>query len=106
MAQRVENSLLINLAAFVVVDRFDPGRLLRIVACMLNNRLSVLTNTFMTILTLGFILPEATGFPHKLQAPAGNEKTRHIALLPGSNAEAAAAINHTTDNPDNSEVRA
>jgi hypothetical protein len=39
-------------------------------------------------------------------ALAGNEKTRHIALLLGSNAEAAAAINHTTDNPDNSEVRA
>ncbi|HID07648.1 MAG TPA: AI-2E family transporter, partial [Armatimonadetes bacterium] len=52
----------------IIMDQFDPGKLMRIVAGMLNNLLSVLTNTFMIMLTFIFILLEATGFPDKLRA--------------------------------------
>ncbi len=56
----------------IFFEQFDPGKLMRIVAGMLNNLLSVLTNTFMIMLTLVFILLEATGFPDKLQALSSN----------------------------------
>jgi len=55
----------------VVMDQFDPGRLMRIAGNMLNNLFGVLTNTFMVLLTLVFILLEASGFPAKLRAYAG-----------------------------------
>ena len=61
----------IELTEKVIMEQFDPGRLMRLAANMLNNLFSVLTNTFMIMLTLVFILLEATGFPDKLRAMAG-----------------------------------
>jgi predicted PurR-regulated permease PerM len=52
----------------VVMDQFNPGKLMKLAANMLNNMFSVLTNTFMIMLTFVFILLEATGFPDKLKA--------------------------------------
>jgi predicted PurR-regulated permease PerM len=53
------------------MDQFDPGKLMRIAGNMLNNLFGMLTNTFMIILTLTFILLEASGFTAKLKAIAG-----------------------------------
>ncbi len=55
----------------VIMDQFDPGKLMRIAGNMLNNLFGMLTNTFMIILTLVFILLEASGFTAKLKAIAG-----------------------------------
>ena len=60
----------IDVTEKVIVEQFDPGKLMKLAANMLNNLLSVLTNTFMIILTFIFILLEATGFPNKLRAMA------------------------------------
>lgn len=58
----------IDVTEKVIMEQFDPGKLMRMVASMLNNLLSMLTNTFMIMLTFVFILLEATGFPDKLRA--------------------------------------
>jgi len=55
----------------ILMDQFDPGKLMRIAGNMLNNLFGMLTNTFMIILTLVFILFEASGFTAKLKAVAG-----------------------------------
>ncbi|NOQ47058.1 MAG: AI-2E family transporter [Desulfobulbaceae bacterium] len=55
----------------IIMDQFDPGKIMRIVANMLNNMFGLLTNTFMILLTFVFILLEAAGFPSKLMAIAG-----------------------------------
>lgn len=52
----------------IIMDQFDPGKLMKLAASMLNNLFSVLTNTFMIMLTFAFILLEATGFPDKVRA--------------------------------------
>jgi len=59
----------------VIMDQFDPGKLMKLAANMLNNLFSVLTNTFMIILIFIFILLEATGFPVKLKAAAKGSDT-------------------------------
>lgn len=55
----------------IVMDQFDPGKLMRLAGNMLNNLFGMLTNTFMIILTFVFILLEASGFGAKLKAVAG-----------------------------------
>lgn len=62
----------IDVTEQIIMDQFDPGKLMKLAANMLNNLFSVLTNTFMIMLTFAFILLEATGFPDKLRAMAGN----------------------------------
>jgi len=62
----------IDVTEKIIMEQFDPGKLMKLAANMLNNLFSVLTNTFMIILTFVFILLEATGFPDKLKAMAGN----------------------------------
>ena len=59
----------------IIMEQFDPGKLMKLAANMLNNLLSVLTNTFMIMLTFAFILLEATGFPDKLRAMTGSSDT-------------------------------
>lgn len=51
-----------------LAEIFNPSRLLKIVANMLNGLGGVLTNTFFVFLTFLFILSEAAGFPNKLRA--------------------------------------
>jgi predicted PurR-regulated permease PerM len=61
----------IDVTEKIIMEQFDPGKLMKLAANMLNNLLSVLTNTFMIMLTFVFILLESTGFPDKLRAMAG-----------------------------------
>ncbi len=56
----------------IIMDQFDPGRLMGMAASTLNKMGGLLTNTFMIILTFVFILFEAAGFPDKLRAIAGD----------------------------------
>jgi AI-2 transport protein TqsA len=56
----------------VLVSQFDPGKIMGLAANTLNRMGALLTNTFMIIVTLVFILLEATGFPDKLRAIAGD----------------------------------
>ena len=56
----------------VLLEQLDPGKLMRLSANMLGSLTSLLTNTFMIVLTLVFILSEAAGFPDKVRAMLGN----------------------------------
>lgn len=56
----------------VIVSQFDPGKIMGLAANTLNRMGALLTNTFMIIVTLVFILLEAAGFPDKLRAIAGD----------------------------------
>ena len=61
----------IDVTEQVIREQFNPAKLMKLAAGMLNNLFSVLTNTVMIMLTCFFILFEATGFPDKLKAVAG-----------------------------------
>jgi predicted PurR-regulated permease PerM len=56
----------INLSLIEVQAYFDPGVAMRMVANTLNGLGSVLTNGFLILLTVAFILAEASSFPQKL----------------------------------------
>ncbi|HEY5734556.1 MAG TPA: AI-2E family transporter [Gammaproteobacteria bacterium] len=56
----------INLSLGEVQAYFDPGVVMRMVANTLNGLGSVLTNGFLILLTVAFILAEASSFPAKL----------------------------------------
>lgn len=56
----------INLSLLEVQAYFDPGVAMRMVANTLNGLGSVLTNGFLILLTVAFILAEASSFPQKL----------------------------------------
>lgn len=58
----------------IILDQFDPGKIMGLAANTLNRMGGLLTNTFMIILTFVFILLEAAGFPDKLRAVAGNKE--------------------------------
>jgi len=51
-----------------VLDHFDPGAVMQYAASMLAGAGGVLTNSFLILLTVIFILLEAAGMPAKLQA--------------------------------------
>ena len=56
----------------ILIEQFNPAKLMGLAANTLNTMGSLLTNTFMIILTFVFILLEAAGFPDKLRAMAGS----------------------------------
>lgn len=58
----------------VLLEQFDPGKIMGLAASTLNRMGNLLTNTFMIILTFVFILLEAAGFPDKVKAMAGNRE--------------------------------
>ena len=60
-----------NVTDDIIMEQFDPGKLMGIIGAMLNNLLSMLTNTFIILLTFMFIMLEAAGIPSKLKAMAG-----------------------------------
>lgn len=64
----------ITLTAQAVKELFDPGKLMRLVGNMLNNLLSMLTNTFIILITFIFILLEAAGIPTKLRIISGGDE--------------------------------
>ncbi len=55
----------------ILMEQFNPGKLMGLAANTLNKMGGLLTNTFMIILTFVFILLEAAGFPDKLRAISG-----------------------------------
>ena len=59
----------------ILLDQFDPGKVMILAANTLNRMGGLLTNTFMIILTLVFILLEAAGFPYKLRAISGSKES-------------------------------
>jgi len=72
----------------VLLEQLDPGKLMRLSANMLGSLTSLLTNTFMIVLTLVFILSEAAGFPDKVRAMLGNrnaELHEYGAIMQGVN---------------------
>jgi len=72
----------------VLLEQFDPGKIMGLAASTLNKMGSLLTNTFMIILTFVFILLEAAGFPDKLRAMAGNREAslhKYAAITSGVN---------------------
>ena len=56
----------------ILLEQLDPGKLMRLSANMLGSLTNLLTNTFMIVLTLVFILSEAAGFPFKIRAMLGD----------------------------------
>jgi len=55
-------------------ERFNPGAALQLAANMLSGLFGMLTNTFMILLTVIFILLEASGLPVKLRVAIGDPK--------------------------------
>ncbi|MGA1824092.1 MAG: AI-2E family transporter [bacterium] len=62
----------INISEQILQEYFDPGIAMQMVANMLSGLGAMLTNTFLILLTVIFILLEASGFPDKLRAAIGN----------------------------------
>jgi len=68
----------IQISKEILLDHFDPGAVMQSAASMLAKAGGVLTNSFLILLTVIFILFEAAGLPAKLQA-----------ALPGADASLA-----------------
>lgn len=62
----------IKLSKQVLLEHFDPGALMQSAASMLATAGGVLTNSFLILLTVIFILLEAAGMPNKLRAALGD----------------------------------
>lgn len=62
----------VQITSEVIMKQFDPGKLMGLAANTLDTMGGLLTNTFMIILTIVFILLEAAGFSDKLKAMAGD----------------------------------
>ncbi len=58
----------INVSNQILIEYFDPAKALQMIAASLKQLGGVLTNTFLILLTVIFILLEASGFPAKLRA--------------------------------------
>ena len=56
----------------VLTDYFDPGKAMKMAANTLAGLSGLLTNVFMILLTVIFILLEASGFPQKLRVALSN----------------------------------
>jgi AI-2 transport protein TqsA len=61
----------VNTRSLALTEVFDPGAAMKLVATVLNGLGSVLTNGFLIMMTVIFILLEAASFPAKLQAIKG-----------------------------------
>lgn len=58
----------VKLSKEVLLEHFNPGKIMQSAASMLATAGGVLTNSFMILLTVIFILFEAAGMPNKLRA--------------------------------------
>lgn len=65
----------INLSREVILNHFDPGAIMQSAAGMLVTAGGVLTNSFLILLTVIFILLEAAGMPHKVRAALADADT-------------------------------
>lgn len=62
----------IKISKEIILEHFDPGAIMQSAASMLATAGGVLTNSFLILLTVIFILFEAAGMPAKLQAALPN----------------------------------
>lgn len=58
----------INISQRVVMDFFDPASIMQIIANILSGLGGVLTNTFLILFTVVFILMESSTFPSKIKS--------------------------------------
>ncbi len=65
----------VDVSGLAVTEMFDPGAAMKFVATLLNGLGSVLTNGFLILMTVIFMLLEASGFPAKLQAAFGGPES-------------------------------
>ena len=65
-------SMGVQLSEETILQYVDPGASMRLVAKMLSGLGAILTNTFLILLTVIFILLEASSFRHKVQAAFGD----------------------------------
>ncbi len=61
----------VDTQSLALTEIFDPGAAMKLAATVLNSLGNVLTNGFLILMTVIFILLEAASFPHKLQAIKG-----------------------------------
>ncbi|GJL56215.1 MAG: membrane protein [Nitrospirales bacterium] len=66
------HSMGIQLSEDTILQYIDPGASMRLVANMLSGLGKILTNTFLIVLTVIFILLEASSFRYKVQAAFGD----------------------------------
>lgn len=58
----------INTGSLPLTEVFDPGAAMKLAGAMLNSLGNVLTNGFLILMTVIFMLLEAAGLPHKIKA--------------------------------------
>jgi AI-2 transport protein TqsA len=64
-------SIGVNTQSLALTEIFDPGAAMKLAASVLNGLGNVLTNGFLILMTVSFILLEAASFPAKLQTIKG-----------------------------------
>ena len=65
----------VDTRSLALTEIFDPGAAMKLAATVLNGLGNVLTNGFLILMTVIFILLEAASFPTKLQAIKGGPET-------------------------------
>jgi len=68
------NEIGMDISASTVTDFLDPGAAMNIVATGLNSLRTVLTNGFLILMTVVFMLMEASGLPTKIMAMLGGSE--------------------------------
>lgn len=61
----------VKISGSELIDMFDPGAAMKLVATLLNNLGNVLANGFLILMTVIFMLLEASSFPKKLKSALG-----------------------------------
>lgn len=70
----------IQISKDILLDHFDPGAVMQSAASMLAKAGGVLTNSFLILLTVIFILFEAAGLPGKLRAALPNAESSLVSV--------------------------
>ncbi len=65
----------VDISGLAVTEIFDPGAAMKLVATLLNGLGNVLTNGFLILMTVIFILLEASSFPAKLRTVLGGPES-------------------------------
>ena len=70
----------VDISGLPLTDVFDPGAVMKLVAALLNGLGNVLANGFLILMTVIFMLLEASSFPAKLRAVLGSSESslRHF----------------------------
>jgi len=66
-----------------LIDMFDPGAAMKLVATLLNNLGNVLANGFLILMTVIFMLLEASSFPKKLRSALGEHNASSMPYFDG-----------------------